>query len=116
MAANIRPLETVQDADRVVDLSRNEIVVIYKHSPICGASDTAIDTIGTFAGQARDTLNIFIVDVIDAREASQRIEELTGVRHESPQVLVLSGGAVIWHASHRRIRLEELQAQLGSLA
>jgi bacillithiol system protein YtxJ len=116
MGANIRPLETLQDVDRALELSHHEVVVLYKHSPICSASDMAIDEIGLFAQKAKDTLAIFIVDVLESRPASLKIEALTGVRHESPQVLVMRDGAPVWHASHRRIRADELHAQIGTLA
>ena len=112
----IRPLETVQDAERVLELSRTELVVIYKHSPICSISETAIDEIAEFAGQAKDTLSLFMVDVIGARPASLKIEELTGVRHESPQLLVLVEGAAVWNTSHRRINAPDLLAQVRSLS
>lgn len=35
---------------------------------------------------------------------SRTIEERTGVRHESPQVLVFRAGKVVWSASHFQIR------------
>jgi bacillithiol system protein YtxJ len=115
MTATLRPLETLQDAERVLALSHQDTVLVYKHSPVCSISETAIEEILTFAGQAPDTLNIFMVDVLAARPASLKIEELTGVRHESPQVLLLVDGAPVWHASHGRVRSEDLLEQVRSL-
>jgi len=116
MSAIIRPLETPQDAERILELSRQELVVVYKHSPICSISETALEEMGAFANEAKDTLNVFMVDVLSARPASQHLEALTGVRHESPQVLVLVDGAAVWNASHRRVRAADLQAQVRSLS
>jgi bacillithiol system protein YtxJ len=111
----IKPVFSIQDAERLVELSREKIVVLYKHSPICSISETAIEQFEAFVEKAPADVEIFSVDVIDARTASRKIEELTGIRHESPQILVLSGGAVIWHASHRRVRTEEIAAQVAAL-
>jgi len=113
---SIKPIHFPEDAQRVVELSNTQNVVIYKHSPICSISETAQDEFEAFARTSpKDTL-LFSVDVLGARPASLKIEELTGVRHESPQVLILAGGKVAWHASHRRIKAGELGAQASTLA
>src|SRR5260370_40958592 len=33
-------------------------------------------------------------------DISRKLEERTGIRHESPQLLVLRSGRVVWSASH----------------
>ena len=116
MSTIIRPIETPQDAERILELSRQELVVVYKHSPICSISEMAIEEFREFVSLNQAPLSLYQVDVISARPASQRLEAVTGIRHESPQVLVLSGGAVVWHASHRRVRAEDLAAQITALA
>lgn len=113
--APIRTIHSVQDAEFVLGLAASRTVVIYKHSPICSISETALEELEAFAKGASEGTELFSVDVLEARPASRKIEEATGIRHESPQVLVLVNGAVVWHASHRRIRAEELSAQVGSL-
>jgi bacillithiol system protein YtxJ len=114
--APIHPIPSIQDAERVLALAASKTVVIYKHSPICSISETALQEFETFARDVPAGVELFSVDVLEARPASQKIEERTGIRHESPQVLVLANGAVVWHASHRRIRAGELSAQVGSLS
>jgi hypothetical protein len=41
--------------------------------------------------------------VVQDEYLSRTIEERTGVRHESPQVLVFRSGKVVWNASHLKI-------------
>jgi bacillithiol system protein YtxJ len=113
--SDIRILRTPEDADRAVERSKEHLVVVYKHSPTCSLSAMAIQEFDAFTRSVEAPLELYQVDVLDARPASQRIEALTGVRHESPQVLVLSEGAVVWHASHRRILAEDLAAQVNAL-
>jgi len=43
---------------------------------------------------------VYLVRVVEDRPVSDYIAERTGVRHESPQVIVLRAGKVRWHASH----------------
>ena len=113
--ASIKPIFSVSDAERILDLSAKKTVVIYKHSPICSISEMAIEEFEAFAKKSPEGAELFSVDVISARPASLKIEELTGIRHESPQVLILADGKVAYHASHRRIRAGELETQVAAL-
>jgi bacillithiol system protein YtxJ len=101
--AIFRDLFTPADADLALAASQQHPVVIYKHSPICDLSADAIENVQEFLRSAAPDLDVRIVDVLTSRPASRHLEAITGVRHESPQVLVLRDGAVIWNASHRRI-------------
>jgi len=47
-----------------------------------------------------------LVEVQRARELSAEIENRLGVNHESPQVIVLRNGQVVWNASHYKITAE----------
>jgi bacillithiol system protein YtxJ len=46
---------------------------------------------------------IALVEVQYARELSNEIENRLGVKHESPQVIVLHNGQVVWDASHFKV-------------
>ncbi len=115
MAATLRSLLTTSDADRAIEASRNDPVVIYKHSPICDLSADAFIEISEFARAATGGLQLHIVDVLGSRPVSKHLETVTGVRHESPQVLVLTGGKVAWHASHRKVRAADIREQVDAL-
>ncbi len=115
MSVTFRPVLTPEDADAALEAARDHTVVIYKHSPICEISADALDEIHGFLAQAPAGLDVRIVDVLSARPASQHIETRTGVRHESPQVLVLARGEVVWNASHRRVTAAALNEALAAL-
>ena len=57
---------------------------------------------------------VYRVDVIRQRKLAGRIAEDLGVRHESPQVIVLIAGEPSWHASHRDVTTEGLAAAIAS--
>jgi bacillithiol system protein YtxJ len=46
---------------------------------------------------------VALIEVQRARELSTEIENRLGVAHESPQVIVLRNGQVVWNASHFKI-------------
>jgi len=42
------------------------------------------------------------------RDVSNAVSARLGVRHETPQALLVRGGQVVWSASHFRVNAEEL--------
>ena len=84
--------------DQLVERSKQRPIVIFKHSTTCPTSAIAYRSMQDFDGE------IVLVEVQRARELSREIEEKTGVQHESPQVIVLRNGQVVWDASHFQIK------------
>lgn len=86
-------------------------VFIFKHSTACGVSSRALAEFRAFLASAPEGFGYYQVDVLEARSASDRIEELSGVRHESPQVLLLWESKCVWDADHGAIRAAALREQ-----
>ena len=83
--------------DDLVERSRHQPVVIFKHSITCPLSALAYRQMSKFDGE------VTLVEVQRARELAREIENRTGITHQSPQVLVLRNGQVVWNASHLQI-------------
>ena len=94
----------------LVESSKTKPVVIFKHSTTCPVSALAYERMTDFDGE------IVLVEVQRARELSREIESRTGVKHESPQVLVLRNGHVVWDASHFQIKPEAVADAVGNNA
>lgn len=58
--------------------------------------------------QRRPGIPVFLVDVLSQRPLSRRIAAILGIRHESPQIIVLRRGAPLWHASHYDVTADTL--------
>jgi bacillithiol system protein YtxJ len=54
------------------------------------------------------------VDVRRDRAVSRAIEAQTGVRHESPQAIVLRHGKAVWDASHFAITAEAVTGAIAA--
>ena len=90
----------LEDGDAVdAFLARREAEpsILLIHDPSCPISGRA------FGEAAKAGTTIHFVLTGDGQHLSARIAAATGIRHESPQVFVLAGGQVRWHASHFRI-------------
>jgi len=87
----------VQDAAALEELferSHEGPVLLFKHSNACPISARA------YSQMEGVELPVSIVVVQQGRELSREIEQRTGVRHETPQALVLRDGRAVWNASH----------------
>ena len=90
----------VQSLDKLVSRSNQQPVVVFKHSTTCPISAAAYREMSDFEGE------VALVEVQSARELSREIENRTGVAHESPQVIILRKGQVVWSASHRNVKAD----------
>lgn len=80
--------------DDLTARSQQGPVVIFKHSLTCPVSSGAYEQMADFEGE------VALIEVQRARELSKEIEDRLGVAHESPQVILLRNGQVVWNASH----------------
>ena len=91
------------------------LAVLYKHSPLCGLSDMALRQVRSFMEENPD-VPVYLVDVIRARTVSREVEHRLSIRHESPQAIVLRGGTVAWHGSHRAVTADALGRETDAAA
>lgn len=105
----MKPLENTEEFDRLL---AEPLAIIFKHSTMCGISAQAHDQAERFLAENSDRA-IYKVDVHQSRKVSDYIEAKTGVRHASPQLLVLRGGEVVWHDSHGGVTAEAIATALG---
>ena len=83
---------------------------IYKHSTTCSISASAAGVIESVDLDEP----VHWVNVIEQRQISNWIAEQTGVRHQSPQLIRLRGGAIDGVWSHFDITAKSLQGAQSS--
>ena len=96
--------------EELADRSKERPVVIFKHSLTCPISSGAYDQMAEFEGE------VALVEVQRARDLSREIEQRLGVAHESPQVIVLRNGQVVWKASHFNITADAVAEAVRAAA
>ncbi len=106
MPANFVSVESIETLDRLFEESFTQPVLLLKHSNTCGISSGVYREVGLV------TANVNVVILQTHREISNAITNRTGVRHESPQAIVLRDGKPVYHASHYDIEAQHISANL----
>lgn len=93
-------------------LASAPLLLIFKHSPICGASAAARTEMKSLHAAAPN-VPVCQVDVIHRRRLSGAIAADLGVGHESPQVILICNGKPVWNTSHFRIKASTLVDEIA---
>jgi bacillithiol system protein YtxJ len=104
MAADLLRLTSPDQIDTLLEESESRPVLLFKHSGSCGTSAYALDELRDVLDRPQaDAVRYAVVVVQSDRETSNAVATRLGVRHETPQALLLRGGRVVWNASHHRL-------------
>ncbi|MBK6979007.1 MAG: bacillithiol system redox-active protein YtxJ [Cytophagaceae bacterium] len=103
-------LNEITRLDEISEESKTQPVAIFKHSIRCPISSTAKDRVERAWSKVTDhkNLKVYYLDLINLRQISNHVATKFGVQHESPQIIVLKNGEVIYDESHYGINLEEI--------
>jgi len=97
--------------DQLEELINNSFikpVLIYKHSTRCGLSMVTRKRLEEGWEQIRKKAVLYYLDILAYREISDMIAFRFEVPHESPQILIISEGKVIYNTSHSGIRVNTI--------
>lgn len=91
--------------------------IIFKHSYNCPISRRAKIEMDRFMKQQSRELEYEFVDVNENRSRSNEVAEKYGIRHESPQVIILDdAGDVLWNASHYEISEDSISQAISDIS
>ena len=107
MSARIVECDSIEMLDQLFIRSRNEPVVLFKHSDSCSISYNVFQDLRS----ANAEINVVVVQT--ARGVSDSVAERTGIRHQSPQAIVLMDGKAVYHASHYDITAADVETRLA---
>ncbi|MFQ5709599.1 MAG: bacillithiol system redox-active protein YtxJ [bacterium] len=107
----IQSIKSMPDELTLNEVLAQELAVVYKHSTRCPVSMSAFRQIKRFA-EMNPEVSVYLVNVIEQRHLSNLIAERLGIRHQSPQVIVLNHGRPVWQASHEGVQATALAKHL----
>ena len=82
-------LAFVEEIDTIKEISKNQSVLIFKHSTRCGISRMVIKQFESLFNEENKQLKVYYLDLLNFREVSSKLSEDFQVIHESPQLLVI---------------------------
>lgn len=83
-------------------------IIIFKHSTTCPISERAYQEVKAFIQNSKDDVLVVMIKVIESRPVSNQVANDLEVKHQSPQVLLLSNRKVLWHTSHQSVTKDNI--------
>ena len=108
MKARFNEIHTTDELDALIEQSGEKPIVLFKHSTTCPISH------GVYKEVSNADADINLIVVQNSRNVSTAVAEKTGIRHESPQALILKNGKVVYHASHYDVTANDINSEIGS--
>ena len=103
MHPELKALHGLEELDRALAASGDRPLLLFKHSFTCGVSTEALDALVAHLNEPPTGATYAIVTVQTHREVSNAVARQLGIRHETPQALLIRDGRVVWSASHFRV-------------
>lgn len=79
-------------------------VIIFKHSLTCHISSGAYKIMKKYLENKNLEVPVYLVVVQEERGLSNKISEDFGIKHESPQILIIKNRKVVYYESHNNIK------------
>ena len=84
-----------------------DLYLLFKHSPACPVSGRAFAAYEGFCEEYPEVPTGWL-HVVEERPLARKVAIDTGVKHESPQALLIRKGEVVWHENHLAITADAL--------
>ena len=114
MHPQLKTLERLEELDRLLASSGSRPLLLFKHSYTCGISAEALDELVAHLNERPGAVDYAMVTVQTHRALSNEVAKKLGVRHETPQALLIRNGRVLWTASHFRVTADALATTLAT--
>lgn len=100
-------LNSIDQLDKITELSKTKTQLIFKHSTRCGISRMVMNQFVS-AYDIENNVDLYYLDLLSYRDVSNEVGYKFQVMHQSPQLLVIKNGVVVAHASHGGINEVDL--------
>ena len=107
---HLRRVPDVATLEQLLARSEDVPVILFNHDRACPMSTLAYRELIQLPGE------IALIDVQRAPVVTRALATRTGVRHESPQVIVVRHGDAVWSASHLAITADAVARAIDEQA
>lgn len=109
---NWNQLSSEAQIETLIEESKDQPILIYKHSIRCGISSMVLERLERTWTSADNPIKPYILDLISYREVSNAVAQTFGVYHESPQVILIKDGKAIYNASHMQVSFDAMKNEV----
>ncbi len=102
----------LQTEDQLDELAGMQSCLVFKHSLTCPISKGAFEQFKAYM-EEQQSIPAYYLYIQESRPLSDLIAQRFEIRHESPQVLYIRNGNVIWSESHWNITKKSLQEHIS---
>lgn len=103
----IMRITSQEQLDALLDAGADAPVFLLKHSTACPVSAAAKVRFEAYADAHKENMpRSFLLHVIEERPLSNRVAQVLGVRHQSPQLILVKSAEAVWSTSHHGIHAE----------
>lgn len=106
------PLTTVEQLMTVAGTTDEKPILLFKHSTRCGISAMAKNNLERNWSSGDEFCDSYYLDLLAHRDVSDKIAEITGIQHQSPQAIVIRGKEIIYDESHSAINARRIESVL----
>jgi bacillithiol system protein YtxJ len=106
--SQLTSLSHIDELEAAIAESCERPVLLFKHSRTCGISCEALDELHAHVETADPQAVYKLITVQSHRGLSDQAAKRLGIRHETPQAILLRDGLPVWTASHFRITKQQL--------
>ncbi len=111
----VEELRLIDDWTACLAASKASPLFVFKHSTVCPTSAAAHRRVARYLEEGgADSAPVYLVRVIESRAVSNAIARDLDVRHQSPQILLLHAGRVLWNASHGGVTENAMNTALAA--
>lgn len=100
MHRDLFELTELAELDNVLSQSAARLQLIFKHSTTCPISTAAYRELEKHLESGLMGIDYSMIIVQHARNISNEVATRLGVKHESPQAILVRNGRAVWNASH----------------
>jgi bacillithiol system protein YtxJ len=112
---NWTELKDEAQIESIREESKNQPILIFKHSTRCSISRAALDRLErNWKSENEKSVKAYYLDLLAYRNVSNRVAEYFDVEHESPQVLLVKDGKPVHVRSHLSIGVDEINQVIST--
>lgn len=105
---NWQHIQSIEELNEAYNSSKEKTALFFKHSTRCGISKMVLNRFES-EWTNNEGYSLFFIDLLAHREVSNQLAEISGVTHQSPQVILIKNNEVIHDASHNGIKASTIK-------